>query len=206
METLARLSPTRSVLLRLRQRRRTLIGAAELLERKRQVLAHKVFELLPNWDRARQHAYDQLAEAYRSLLVTRMRSSAAELRQTIGGMAPMVEVQGTREVLSGVPTYELRTTRAPLRPRFGLLGSTSELDRTIAALRDATAELAGLAGLQATLRSLAIALEKTNRQVRTLRDELIPRYDAAITRIAETLDELERAYLFQLKRIRQGVL
>jgi len=197
-----RVPPTRSVLLRLRKQRRTLLGAAELLERKRQVLAQKAFELLPLWGELHRQAYPQLASAYGSFAVTRMRSTRAELRPLLGGMPPMLTLQVQRQVLSGVPTFQVATEPVPLRPHFGLLGSTAELDRTIVLLRDALDALARLAAIQATLRSLARVLRKTNRQVRILRDRLIPLYEATIHHIEDTLDEQERDYLFQLKRIR----
>jgi V/A-type H+-transporting ATPase subunit D len=131
-----------------------------------------------------------------------MRSTAEELRQIVGGMPPLVVVKMERQLLTGVPTFALTAEPEPLRPRFGLLGSTAELDQTIVALRDAAVALARCAAVQATLHSLVRSLNKTNRQVRTLRDQLLPRYDATIRFIAETLEEQERGYLFQLKRIR----
>jgi V/A-type H+-transporting ATPase subunit D len=117
-------------------------------------------------------------------------------------MPPMIAAQSRRQVLSGVPTFQIQTEVVPMRPRFGLLGSTAELDRTIVLLRDATESLARLAAVEASLRSLVRSLRKTNRQVRTLSDRLIPLYEATIRSIAENLDEQERSYLFQLKRIR----
>lgn len=199
---LLRVPPTRSALLRLRRRRVTLLGACELLERKRQILAQKVVELLPRWEELHRLAYPQLAQAYHSFAVTRMRSTGEELRQLVGGMPPLVTVKLDRQMLTGVPTFTLTAEPQPLRPCFGLLGSTAELDRTIVGLRDATVALARFAVVQATLHSLARALHKTNRQVRTLRDRLLPSYDATIRFIADTLEEQERGYLFQLKRIR----
>ncbi len=197
-----RVPPTRSVLLSLRRRRETLVGAAELLERKRRVLAQKAFELLPQWEKLHGQAYSQLEDAYGSFTITDLRSTASERRHVVGGMEPMISIDIHRRAIAGVRTVEVIPETIPLRPRFGLLGSTAELDRTIVALRDATAGLARLAGVQATLHSLTRALSKTNRQVRMLRDRLIPLYDATIHNIEETLDEQERGYLFQLKRIR----
>lgn len=202
MAGLLRVPPTRSVLLRLRRHRETLVAARDLLDRKRQVLAQRVVELLPQWEELHGRAYPGLAAAYKSYAVTRMRSTAGELRQIVGGMPPMIAVRAQRHVLSGVPTFLVRTEAVPMRPRFGLLGSAAELDRTIVLLRDATELLARLAAVEATLRSLARSLRKTNRQVRTLGDRLIPLYDATIRAIAENLDEQERSYLFQLKRLR----
>jgi H(+)-transporting ATP synthase subunit D len=197
-----RVPPTRSVLLRLRKRQHALVGAVELLQRKQRVLAQKAFELLPRWEKLHEQAYSQLAEAYRSFTLTNLRSTALERRQIIGGMQPMLAAQIQRKSMAGARTFEVTPEVAPLRPRFGLLGSTAELDVTIEKLRDATAELVQLAGLSASLRSLARALSKTNRQVRMLRDRLIPLYQATIRHIEDSLDEQERAYLFQLKRIR----
>lgn len=197
-----RVPPTRSVLLSLRRRRETLVGAAELLERKRRVLAQKMLDLLPKWEELHGQAYSQLQDAYRSFTITDLRSTASERRHVVGGMEPMIAVEVRRHAIAGVRTIEVIPEVVPLRPRFGLLGSTAELDRTIVLLRDATAALARLSGMQATLRALARALRKTNRQVRMLRDRLIPLYDATIQNIEDTLDEQERGYLFQLKRIR----
>lgn len=202
MSELLRVPPTRSVLLRLRRHRETLVAARDLLDRKRQILAQKTVELLPQWDNLHATAYPSLLSAYESYSVTRVRSTAAELRQIVGGMPPMISAQTRRQILSGVPTFQLQTEVVPMRPRFGLLGSTAELDRTIVLLRDATESLARLAAVESTLRSLVRSLRKTNRQVRTLSDRLIPLYEATIRSIAENLDEQERTYLFQLKRIR----
>lgn len=203
MPAYLRVAPTRLTLLRLQRRHKTLVSAEALLERKRQVLGQRLAELVPRWRAHRAEAYRMLAAAYQSFGLTRMRSTSSELHQLVGGMAAMVTVAWRRRVVSGVPTFEAAGEAAPLRPRFGLLGTTAELDRTIALLRDATASLAELAALEASLRSLAEALEKTNRQVRTLRDWLIPVHDATIRWIADTLEEQERGYLFQLKRLKK---
>lgn len=190
------------MLLSLRKRRQTLVGAVELLERKRRVLAQKTFELLPQWEGLHGRAYEQLATAYRSFTVTDLRSTSAERRQIVGGMEPMISIHRQWRPVAGVSTVDVNPELAPLRPRFGLLGSTSEMDHTIVLLRDATAELARLAGMQTTLRSLTRALSKTNRQVRMLRDRLLPLCDATIRHIEDILAEQERGYMFQSKLIR----
>lgn len=194
--------PTRSVLIQLRRRRETLLAAADLLERKRRVLAQKTLELLPRWEELQRQAHRELAGAYRSLRVTRMRSTSGELRQITRRIPPMISGQLQRQVMAGVPTYQISTERQPLRPRFGLLGNPAELDHTITSLRDAAERLAHLAAIGATLRSLAQSLQKTNRQVRVLSDHMIPLHEVTIREIEDILDEQERAYLFQLKRIR----
>ena len=91
-----RVPSTRSVLLSLRRRRQTLIGALELLERKRRVLAQKTFELLPRWESSHSQAYQQLSTAYQSFVVTDLRSTSAERRQIIGGMDPMISIRQLR--------------------------------------------------------------------------------------------------------------
>ena len=202
MKERLRLPPTRSVLLRLRKRRDALVGAADLLERKRRVLAQKTLDLLPSWEDGHRRAHASLGEAYHSFERTRLRSTSEELRQIVAGGTPMVDLRVELETLAGVSTFQVEPLPEPLRPRFGLLGSTAELDRTIRLLRDAVGDLARLAGEEATLRSLARVLAKTNRQVRMLRDHLVPLYENTIREIEDTLDEEERAYLFQIKRIR----
>jgi len=196
-----RVPPTRLALLRLRRRHRTLVGACELLERKRRVLAQRLSELAPRWHLQRTQAYEVLGAAYRSFGSTRMRSTASELRQVVGGMPALVTVAWRQRVVSGVRAFEEACEVAPIRPRFGLLGTTAELDRTIALFSDVVSALAALAAIETTARSLVGALEKTNRQVRTLRDRLIPAHETTIRWITETLDEQERGYLFQIKRL-----
>jgi V/A-type H+-transporting ATPase subunit D len=202
MNGLLHVPPTRSSLLRLRLQRVTLLGACALLERKRQILAQKAMELFPRWEELRTLAYPTLSQAYQSFAVTRMRSTAAQLRQLVGAMAPLATIQVQSQMLSGVPIFRVEAQPEPLRPRFGLLGSTAELDRSILLMRDAVVAMARLAEVESTLRSLALSLHKVNRQVRTLRDNLLPRYDATIRWITDMLEEQERNYLFQLKRIR----
>lgn len=197
-----RVPPTRSVLLRLRKRREALLGAAELLERKRRILAQRTLEVLPRWEAARGETYGQLTAAYMSFARTRMRVTSAELGQLIAGSPPMLSLKLRRQVLAGVPMFEASVDTVALRPRFGLLGSAAEMDQAIVSMRDATADLARLAAQEATLRSLARVLKKTNRQLRMLRDHLIPLYEATVREIEDTLDEEERAYLFQIKRVR----
>lgn len=197
-----RVPATRSVLLQLRKHRKVLSNAAELLERKRRVLAKEALILLPQWRELRQEAYSRLGDAYASYSITRMRSTAKELHQIVGGIEPIVSFELQREVLAGVPIYQVTTKVAPLRPYFGLLGSTAELDRSVRSLGNAAERLVQLAAIESSLRSLAAALRKTSRQVRVLRDRAIPVHDATIREIEDILDEQERTYLFQLKRIR----
>lgn len=193
--------PTRTVLLRLKRRRQMLTGAVDLLERKQRVLAQKIYEMLPVWEEEHRTGYARLLAAYDSFVLTDLRSTAAERRYVVGGMEALVSVRTERSVIAGVAAIDAAAEVVALRPRFGFLGSTSELDRTMVSLRDATAGLVRLAGLQATLQQLARALGKTNRQVGMLRNRVIPLHDAAIRNVEEVLDEQERSYLFQLKRL-----
>ncbi|HHH13686.1 MAG TPA: V-type ATP synthase subunit D [Thiolapillus brandeum] len=197
------LPPTRSNLLHLREQHRFLVTGHDLLERKRELLARMVRSQLETYRTLRREAARQVALAYRWLGITNMRMGSRMLAQAALGLEPTLELEILPRSNLGVEYPSVQVTRKPLQP-VSLMWSDSSFDRVRLHLAEAAALLARLGEAETTLRRMLAEQRKAQKRVNALQYNIIPSYEASIRFIEETLEEEERAALFQIRKLREG--
>lgn len=197
------LPPTRSNLLHLREQHRFLVTGHDLLERKRELLARMVRSQLETYRTLRREAARQVALAYRWLGITNMRMGSRMLAQAALGLEPALELEILPRSNLGVEYPSVRVTRKPLQP-VSLMWSDSSFDRVRLHLAEAAALLARLGEAETALRRMLAEQRKAQKRVNALKYNIIPSYEASIRFIEQTLEEEERAALFQIRKLREG--
>jgi len=199
----ARLAPTRSQLLRSRDRLARVARGIDLLTRKRKALAAELFGVAAPAIAARARIGECAASAYPALLAARARGGA-EL-EALGWPSRQLEIEVTVSETWGIATAEV-TRLVPARRSLEARGqspgwtgpaagtASAEFERLLELLLDA-------ASTELRLRRLAEALARTSRQVNTLERRVAPELEAEVHRVRGLLEEREREDHTRLKRL-----
>ena len=199
----ARLAPTRSQLLRSRDRLARVARGIDLLTRKRKALAAELFGVAAPAIAARARIGECAASAYPALLAARARGGA-EL-EALGWPSRQLEIEVAISETWGIATAEVKRlvpARRSLLDRGQSPGWTgpaagiasAEFERLLELLLDA-------ASTELRLRRLAEALARTSRQVNTLERRVAPELEAEVHRVRGLLEEREREDHTRLKRL-----
>jgi V/A-type H+-transporting ATPase subunit D len=200
----ARLAPTRSQLLRSRDRLARVARGIDLLTRKRKALAAELFGVAAPAIAARARIGECAASAYPALLAARAARGGAEL-EALGWPSRQLEIEVAISETWGIATAEVKRlvpARRSLLDRGQSPGWTgpaagiasAEFERLLELLLDA-------ASTELRLRRLAEALARTSRQVNTLERRVAPELEAEVHRVRGLLEEREREDHTRLKRL-----
>jgi len=199
-----RLAPTRSQLLRSRDRLARVARGIDLLTRKRKALAAELFGIAVPAIAARARITECSATAYAALLAALADRGAAEL-ESLGWPSRPIEVDIDASDIWGVATAAVRR-QAPIRRSLSGRGQRPGSTGLAAALASAEFErllelLLDAASTELRLRRLAEALERTSRQVNTLERRVAPELTNEVHRVRGLLEEREREDHTRLKRL-----
>ncbi|WP_419590745.1 V-type ATP synthase subunit D [Thiolapillus sp.] len=194
--------PTRNALLQLENQLEFLTTGHDLLERKRELLTRMVREQLGTYRKLREEAAQLVDSAYYWLSITHMRMGERMLHLAGLGLEPSVEVKILPRSNLGVEYPAVRAGKRPLQP-VSLMWTDASFDRMRICLTDMAVVLAQLGEAEIALRRMLNEQRKTQKRVNALKYNIIPRYEASIHFIQETLEEEERDSLFQVKLLQE---
>jgi V/A-type H+-transporting ATPase subunit D len=201
-QQLIKVPPTKNTLLRLKKQVQFLEEGHDLLERKRELLTHLVYERIGEYRRLHAEAESRLEEAYRCLSITHLRMGSRGILQAALGSGPALQVDILPRRSLGVEYPSVSAERLPLTP-VGLLGTDASFDNTRDRLSDLTVVLARLGEVEIALHRLLEEQRKAQKRVNALKYNIIPRYRRTIHFIQSALEEEERNTLFQVKLLRE---
>ncbi len=196
---------TRSELHRLRRRRSKVERGIDLLEHKREALIAELFREARPTIEHRERAEKKAAEAWESLLAALPLHGRAELR-ALGWPTREIGIELEERTLWGVSVTQLSEPPALRSSLEARAIAPSSVDASTFPAARAFEELTELLleGLSQDLRlrRLARALERTRRQVNTLRQRVSPELDRQLRGVSETLEEREREDHLRLRHLR----
>lgn len=196
------IAPTKSNLLNLERQLDFAQEGYDLLEQKRQIL---IFELMSRLDRA-EEAETKVAEALRqafdALKEATLDIGSEVIDSVTLGIAMKHEIDMSDDRLMGMGVPKLAVRTEPMGVRFGIGGTSSNTDMTMARFIDVLPLLAELAELENAVMRLAKELRRTQRRTNALSKIFIPQYRETIDYITGSLEERERESLIILKMIR----
>lgn len=199
------ITPTRSELIKLKQKIALSQRGHKLLKMKRDGLMYELFQVLPKVKDIRAHlvrdmraAQAKMATAQAVEGVINIKSIAYTRRQP-----PTLKV-GRKNVMGVVvPRVEGETVRRPLTERgYGVVGTSALIDETVDAFESLLEEIIRAAELETTFKRLLEEVEKTKRRVNALEFKVIPELIAVRNFITMRLEEIERENIFRLKKIK----
>ncbi len=196
------ITPTRSNLLQTREMLALAREGHEILDKKREVLTSTLLRLAEEAQAQQAALHAALAVAYAALAEARQTMGRERLEWVAMAVQKSVEVEITLHSIMGVATPTIAAQGGPPEMAYSPGDTPVALDEAVAQFRAALALLPETAATLTTVWRLARELQKTQRRVNALQHVLIPRYEAAVTSIANALEEREREETFRLKRLK----
>jgi V/A-type H+-transporting ATPase subunit D len=195
-------APTKSNLIREKERLALALEGYELLERKREIL---VMELMRRVDEVKvleREIERRAGTAYpvlRRMLLSAGRERVGELAE---GARKDFSVSTKRVQVAGIsaPSLEARVPERELRTSF--MNSFADSDETVLEFTELLKLIAEMSGLRSVVWRLAKEVRKTQRRVNALEKMVIPESRARKSFIEASLEERERESVFTVKLLK----
>ena len=173
----------------------------ELMDKKRNILIREMMLLVDKATSIQSEIDKVFSEAYASLIEANLSSGVI---QSIAEAVPVengVRIR-TKSVMGvEVPLVTLEEKREETVP-YGLMETDAALDNAYSKF-ERVKELCGtLSEIENSVYRLAIAIKKTQRRANSLKNIVIPRQEATVKFIVNTLEEKEREEFSRMKIIK----
>jgi V/A-type H+-transporting ATPase subunit D len=208
VEKIEGVNPTRMELLKLKSKLKLAKKGHRLLKEKRDALIMEFFAVLDEARGVRKRAEEELAEAFRALILAQATLGIIKVTQASLAVKAAAGMRMESRSIMGVkvPVIMLKeTTRDLLERGYGLVDTSSQLDEAAGRFERALNVVVELAEIEKSIRLLAEEIESTKRRVNALENVVIPRVGATVKYIEMRLDEMERENFFKLKRIKAAM-
>jgi V/A-type H+-transporting ATPase subunit D len=197
------IAPTKSNLMKVKERLTTASEGYELLEQKREILVMELMRKLGEVKHLENELDAQIRLAYPALnrmLVVCGREKATLLSQNISYNAKIKE-KTSREAGLTLPSLEVSLPRAQLK--YDACSSYAECDETAMEFFKLVKILSELAAIRTAAWHLAREVRKTQRRVNALEKMVIPQAREAKIFIESSLEEKERDSFFSSKLLKK---
>lgn len=176
----------------------------ELLDRKRNILIRELMGLVDKAGELRSSIEETYIDAYAALQLANI--SLGLVTQ----YAECVPVENGLEISSrsvmGVELPKVGLEQKPLKVTYGFSQTTSALDKAFIAFDKVKKTTVLLAEVENSIYRLSAAIRKTQRRANALQNIIIPRNQAIVKYISDSLEEKEREEFSRLKVIKASKL
>ncbi len=200
------IKPTRSELIKLKQRIKLAKSGYNLLKKKRDGLILEFFEILKKAKTVRK----ELFGAYKLALdkVNVARAAEGDIAVTSVGLsiAATAEVEIETKNIMGVVVPKIEAPqlrRSSMERGYGFIGVSARIDEAAEAFERVVELAIRAAEVETSMKKLLREIEKTKRRVNALEFEVIPKLEKTKVFITLRLEEMERENIFRLKRIKK---
>lgn len=173
----------------------------ELMDKKRNILIREMMLLVDKATSIQSEIDDVFSEAYASLIEANLSSGVI---QSIAEAVPVengVRIR-TKSVMGvEVPLVTLEEKREETVP-YGLMETDAALDNSYSKFERVKELCVTLSEIENSVYRLAIAIKKTQRRANSLKNIVIPRQEATVKFIVNTLEEKEREEFSRMKIIK----
>jgi len=196
---------TRMELLRLKNRKRLAQRGYDLLKEKLDSLIMEFFNSIAAIKQSREAMEESLAEAFSALTQAKMIMGPSRVVEFAHASQVRADLRITTRSMMGVRVPVLAVQqRYPDLP-YSLVDSSARLDTMSTKFKDALRAIVRLAEIEATVKRLALEIERTKRRVSALETIVIPRLEATTRHVKLALEEREREDFFRTKIIRDRI-
>ena len=173
----------------------------ELMDKKRNILIREMMLLVDKATTIQSEIDKVFSEAYASLIEANLSSGVI---QSIAEAVPVengVRIR-TKSVMGvEVPLVTLEEKREETVP-YGLMETDAALDNAYSKFERVKELCVTLSEIENSVYRLAIAIKKTQRRANSLKNIVIPRQEATVKFIVNTLEEKEREEFSRMKIIK----
>lgn len=175
----------------------------ELLDRKRNILISEMMGLIDKAKEIQSTISTTFAEAYNALQTANITMGIHTVEQIGQGIPIENSVRIRFRSVMGVELPVVKYDPLPPSVHYGFSQTHSALDEAYVKFLRVKELTLGLAEIQTSVYRLAINISKTQKRANSLKNVMIPRYEAIVKNIQDVLDEKEREEFTRLKVIKK---
>lgn len=194
--------PTRNALLDLQDKRSLAEKGHNLLEKKRDALIHKFFELIDEYKEIKRNAYQRLQDGYTTLHKTQAINGVDVVRSVGFSQPTTIEIETGTENLMGVTVPQYEVSQNNIEDNTSKMDIDQSLAEAQKSFTDIAKQLVTLSEVEKTIHTLAEAIQRTKRRVNSLEHVKIPEMKATEEQIEQKLMEKERERFVSLKQLK----
>mgnify|MGYP001384257312 FL=1 len=199
--------PTRSELIKLKNRIKLAKSGHSLLKKKRDGLILEFFEILKKTKTLREELVNEYRIALDKMNIARTIEGDLKVKSIAMAIKEIPDITLTTKNIMGVkvPKIEsLEIKKAFMERGYGVYNS-SAIDEAATAYEKVVEKILLAAEVETSMRKLLNEIEKTKRRVNALEFVVMPRLEYLQYFITLRLEELERENIFRMKRIKAKV-
>lgn len=198
--------PTRSELIRLKNRIKLARTGYKLLKKKRDGLILEFFEILKSARNVRQELTEAYSAAKHQLRLARLSHSDSELESVGMAVRPCAQlVFKTRNIMGTV--VPVISSDSPVRNvterGYGLMTTSAAINDGASAYERLLEKVILAAEIETTMKKLLHEIDRTKRRVNALEYEVIPKLTRIRDFITFRLEEMERETIFRTKMMKK---
>jgi len=201
---MAEIKPTRSELIKLKNKIKLASSGHKLLKKKRDGLVMEFFEVLKQVKSIREELTKEFVEGQKKLNIARVLESDLKIKSLALAVTdkPTVNLETRNIVGVVVPKIEKRELKKSMTKRgYGFFNSAA-IDEVASSYEALIEKIIEAAEIETTIRKLLEEIEKTKRRVNALEFEVIPKMKKQAAFITMRLEEMERENFGRLKIIK----
>ena len=198
--------PTRSELIKLKQRIKLAKSGYNLLKKKRDGLILEFFDILKRAKTIRKELIESYKEALHKVNIARAAEGDIAVRSVGLSIVNTAEIGMETKNIMGVTVPRIKAPelrRNSFERGYGFMGVSARIDEAAEAFEKVVEQIIKSAEIETSMKKLLKEIEKTKRRVNALEYEIIPKLEKIRMFISLRLEEMERENIFRLKRIKK---
>ncbi|MBQ8931793.1 MAG: V-type ATP synthase subunit D [Ruminiclostridium sp.] len=182
--------PTKGNLIKTKRSLQQAKQGYELMDRKRNVLIREMVALIDKSKVVRDNIEQTYEKAYLALQKANMTlGSVSTLMQFV---PEETELQLSFRSVMGVELPTVSLPERKLVPQYDVAMTNSYLDHAVICFNETKYMTVALAEIENSIYRLAVAIKKTQKRANALKNIIIPKYEAQLSFITNSLEEKER--------------
>ncbi|MDR0909871.1 MAG: V-type ATP synthase subunit D [Spirochaetaceae bacterium] len=197
------IAPTKSNLIRVKERLATATEGYDLLEQKREILVMEIMHKIEQVKLLEKELDEKISKAYpamRRMLIVAGMEKAGKLSENI---SYSFDIREQRVFAAGMNLPSLEVQLPQLELKYSPAASFAEVDETAALFFDVLKVATELASIRTIAWRLARELRKTQRRVNALEKMVIPEARETMKYIDSALEEKDRDAFFSSKLLKR---
>jgi V/A-type H+-transporting ATPase subunit D len=206
---MAMIHPTRTNLLMLKEKRRSVMNSIGILKARKQALIKEFLAASTPFLRSRDDIKKSYGRALRELALSLGREGKDAIGSIAAATAREFPIEVKEKSIWGLKSKDIAYHDAPVRSPdkrgYGEYGPTPHVEEGIALFEKLLENMLQIAEFESKLKRLGEEIVKTTRRIKVLEEMVLPGLKLQIRTIGQYISEREREAFYRLKRVK-GIL
>ncbi len=198
--------PTRTNLLMLKDKSRSVVGSIGILKARKQALIREFLAATAPFLRSREDIKKSYGRALRELAFSVGREGKDNVASIVKATERDFGIDVTEKSIWGLRykdiVYHETPVRDPDRRGYDEFATTPHLEEGIGLFEKLLENMLQIAEYESKLKRLGEEITRTSRRIKVLEEIMLPRIKSEIRTIAQYIGEREREAFYRLKRVK----